>query len=278
MAKDTGLGNQLQFIPHIQALIRAGHEVFSDSDLYCRLGICGVGSAKSDWNIVLFGYGVKKFARVKLDYAGKFIGYQYRVKGKHYSLGYDQAFRFDPDRSEVEQNDEILNFFGLTREGYSLQSHYWWHDTDKKDPKLVVIGASGKTEKKLPEDYWSGLVGLLLENGYEVKTVDYPILGGRYHVETPTVEDLAFEINRATYYIGVDSGPMHLADLLEMKMVIIFGPTSSEKNKPINSCRILKACEGTCYNWGRYACAKNFSCYESLDPYKVVEYLNPVIR
>lgn len=261
IAKDTGLGNQIQFIPHLVALKDAGHDVITDSEVYWILGLAGIEpKTRADWNVVLFGYGPKQFLKVKKTYSGNFAGFKYRVKGIHMRIGYAYALQFDPNRSEVEQYDDLITYcFQASRKGFALPSHYW--DTKTRKENMVILGPSPKKEKQIPVNTWIKVVSGLKKLGCQVKMIDDPVLS-QFHVDTPDVGELAREINEGSYYIGVDSGPMHLADILGLKTVVVFGPTSAAKNAPINKNKVIEICDGACYSWGRYNCPKNFACYE----------------
>lgn len=260
LAKETGLGNQIQFIPHIYALQEAGHFVYSDCKTYFDLGVCGMGSIKTDWNIIPFGYDETKVLKARLTYSGKFAGFKYRIKGRHIGFGYDLAFEMNQDRSEVLQYDDLIYHFNATRNDFALVPHYW--QTKARSSNMVVMAPSGKKEKMIPKPIWEVLIDKLEERGYKVKIVDHPVFGSGYYQDTPHVDDLARELYEATYFVGVDSGPMHLADLLGLKCVVVFGPTSVAKNRPINQHRIIQVCGGKCHNWSRYNCPNDFSCYD----------------
>jgi len=106
ISKDTGLGNQVQFAPVVRHLLRQGHTVTSDSDVYQTLGLpVPVDTSRPDRIYVVFGYNWLAFWKICLRYpiTPKY-GYKYRIRGRHIGLGYARSFRFDPMKSEVMQN------------------------------------------------------------------------------------------------------------------------------------------------------------------------------
>ena len=271
LAKNVGIGNQFQFMPHALALAK-NHDVTCDSDFFCELtGIKPMKSIKADWHIVVFGYDELKVWKARVTHRGQFMGFKYRIKGIHCGIGFDRGLRLDESISEVENNDRILRYFGIIRKEFSI-------DRQPSRPKdYILLCPSGKIGKELPIELWYNIVMQLESKGHQVKIVDNNIFNSHYQ-STPTISDLADVIQGAKVFIGVDSGPMHLADILKVPMVVIFGPTSAVKNGPQNEAKIIKACGGNCYNWSRYKCPIDFRCYENIEAQDVIHEVERLIE
>lgn len=260
IGKNTGLGNQIQFIPFINEL-KKNHEVITDSPVFHELGI--LEKPSTEWgeiNIVLFGYSYKKFWKVKQAGTGKFVGFKYRIKKKHIGLGYHKSFRFNESLSEVENNKILYNkvFNGkIEKVNFAIPGK-------QSIENRVVIGISPKQEKTLQFNLWQTIIEKLKNKGFEVVVVDHNI-GAEEYVPTKRLRDLKATIGSAQYYLGTDSGPMHLADILGIPSLVLFGSTDILKNDPqlaqsITFSRNLEC--SPCFDWGRVNCPINFACMD----------------
>lgn len=120
-----------------------------------------------------------------------------------------------------------------------------------KDERLVLLApSSGSAEKNWPLGRWRELAGQLLEEGWRVTLLDGPadsdIVGplwgqlqaipgaGRVgHCRPSTSSELAGVLAAATCLVGNDSGPAHLAALLDVPTVVIFGPSDPLRWAPL---------------------------------------------
>ena len=99
---------------------------------------------------------------------------------------------------------------------------------------------------------------ILKRDGYKVYAFgDYKIKNA-INPPTPTLTELRNWLSQMEFYIGVDSGIMHLADALRIPMVVIFGATHVRKNQPFNEPNIVlqpKIECAPCYGlWGSVNC------------------------
>ena len=211
----------------------------------------------ADINIIVFGYNYAKFWIERLTKLGKFFGYNYRIKGKFIGIGYNKSVCFNEDIHEIKNNIRLYNHcFDTSIESINYKIPGW-----KPERNLVIMGISTKREKTMPLAIWQKLFIEITKLGFKVKTVDLDI--GLDHVKTPTIEDLKNELSNATYYIGTDSGVAHLADILGIPSLIMFGSTSIVKNKPFNRKSIVISRElkcSPCFDWGRINCHINYEC------------------
>ena len=226
IAKNTGIGNQIQFIPFIK-IMQQNSEVVTDSDLYNQLGINIPidTSSQADINYVLCQYPWKLILKTKLKYLGKgkLYGFKYKVNRKSVGWLLDKSLLLDMSVSEVTNNE---NLTGITIDKFSLPG---WDPR----PKTIAFGVSNKWGKDYK--YWEELGLRLQSEGYTVK------LFGDYGTntfpkeKTPTIKDLYNELCKFEYYIGTDNGITHLADILGLSGIVLFGNTEIIKNKPFNN-------------------------------------------
>lgn len=151
--------------------------------------------------------------------------------------------------------------------------------------KLVVLhtGAS-KVRKLWPTGHWVKLISLLQGNGIT------PVLIGSGDKEDDInrainaklaqpianlssklcLVSLTQVIANSGFYIGNDSGPMHLATSLGVPGIALFGPTSDNLWGPLlPNMTAIRAhqCPSSCRNG--HACERSFSCLTEISPDKV---------
>jgi ADP-heptose:LPS heptosyltransferase len=255
LAQNMGLGNQIQFIPVIKALLKNGMNVISDSSFYKDMDILkevDTSGKKKPINLVVFGYDWKNVLKLRLKYRGDLFGFKYRIKGKIIGIGYTKALDFDPSKTEVENNMQILKLLGIedTEIDYNI---------DRVEPlqkNWIALGISNKNGKKYL--YWEDLANLLKKDGFKVYAFgDYKI-DNCINPPTPTLLDLRKWLSKMEFFIGSDSGIMHLADAMKIPTIAMFGATHTEKNKPYNKPNVVlrpKIECAPCYGiWGSVNC------------------------
>ena len=255
LGKRTGLGNQIQFIPIIRELQKY-YTVCSDSKVFSSLGLDIEEEQKADIHITVFGYDHQKLWKERLANKGTFYGFKYRIKKRHIGIGYDKSIRFDEGISEIDNNVRLFEYcFNKKIENFRFHLDGW-----KPEKNLVIAGISPKEEKTLPFTVWRIVLRKLMDKGFDVLTVDKDI--GVNYVKTPDLAKLKETLSRASYYIGTDSGVMHLADILGVPSLIMFGSTSIIKNQPYNRGKVITrnlSCS-PCFDWGRINCQINYEC------------------
>jgi heptosyltransferase-1 len=107
---------------------------------------------------------------------------------------------------------------------------------------VLASPLAGWPSKQWPTEFYAQLAARLdmplVVNVSAAGKVSIP--GALEHVST--LPGLIYTTRRAAAVIGVDSGPMHLADALDKPGVAIFGPTDPARNGPYNrSLRVLRS-------------------------------------
>ncbi len=157
--------------------------------------------------------------------------------------------------------------------------------------KIIVLHAGASKARKLwPTSYWIQLVRLLINAGYK------PVLIGAGEMDSKTnyainteldhsipdlvnkldLPHLAGLLKLASFYIGNDSGPMHLATALGIPAIAIFGPTNNTIWGPLgDNTSVMRGfqCPTQCRNGHdcelEYKCLRNLSAQAVFDQFKL---------
>ncbi len=261
ISKRTGIGNRIQFLPVVKYLENKGDDVFSDDEVLDQLGICRYNNKKADIYLIAFGYNWKKFWIERFKHNGRFIGFTYRIKKKHFGIGYSKAFRFNNEIPEIYNNGRLIGLDSET--ALSLYKLDGWNPVPGR-VALLINDFLTKRGKSMRNEIWQGLIVLLKEKGFDPINLDHDAKAGVYH-KTPSIKALKDILATCSYYISTDNGPMHVADALGIPGVVVFGATHINKNRPrvIKSKVITKNLDcSPCFNWGRINCDKDYKCME----------------
>lgn len=87
-----------------------------------------------------------------------------------------------------------------------------------------------------------------------------------------TLKELAYVIKNASFFVGGDTGPMHLAVAVQTPVIALFGPTNPDRNGPYGQGRhtvitIMSDCRGC---WKRQ-CPEGRPCMATIDVRQVME-------
>lgn len=162
--------------------------------------------------------------------------------------------------------------------------------------KLIVLHTGASKERKFwPRYHWVELVRLLKQQGFrpvlvgagkKTAEVNNAILAGTTSTSvglasnssTPNLTDklslveLAQLLSMSRFYIGNDSGPMHLATSLGIPGIALFGPTNEKLWGPLLPNVVTMRghpCPPSCRNG--HNCHLSFSCLVQLRPQAVLD-------
>lgn len=211
--KGTGLGNLIQFIPVIQKLQKQ-HYVYTNDKRLSELNILPFDTQKPDRiYLPMFPGCWKNFWKFKLEHLFTPIyGFKYRA---NFGFGYKKAIKVDKSISELQLNKELVD----NKNKYKL----WQHHPIKNK---IIFGTSNK--KKCYYSEWGELKFLFKKSGYNVEIL------GECGKMAGSLRELVEKIKQAEYYIGVDNGAYHIADIINVPGIIIWGRTCG-KNLPHNN-------------------------------------------
>jgi lipopolysaccharide heptosyltransferase I len=150
--------------------------------------------------------------------------------------------------------------------------------------QLVYAHSSARWQTKFwPKRHWALLADLLAKQGKTVvfagSRSDLPFINSiTEQMETHAVvtagkltlpESIAL-LKRSCLYVGLDSGPMHMAALASVPVVALFGPTHPSRVGPYNvGHRIVRVEELDCLECRKRNC-DHLSCMKMLSPGMVI--------
>jgi len=200
----------VQFIPALREL-QKHHDVFTNSQFYAELGICPYGDERPDLSIVPMWPSWDKVLKFRLMHPFRKVwGFKYNIKGRPYGWGYNKSVRVDPFIPEILTNAKLVP----NDNKYYLEGHEPVRD-------FYVIGT---TNKKHCQIDWDHMEGVFKRRGKTVLRV------GEKGVRFNNYRELFDMLRRAERFIGVDSGLMHLADILHIPMVVFWGDPKGGEN------------------------------------------------
>lgn len=224
---------------------------------------------------------------LKLSGCKKIIGYDRYLNSNQKNLGLflDININYKLDfKTRASKNLLLIKEAGLIS-----------HDTDlelaipfDKIPEEHIIGfqfGAGWKYKHWVNEKWAFVIESVLKcnikNKYKIHLIGHPseegiinniiksIKGENYEVIlTEDLEDLCNAISRLEIFIGLDSGPMHVADAYNKKIITLFGPGILPLWKPNNNQSIVIENQDlfNCYPCNHINCIyPKDNCAQSID-------------
>ena len=147
-------------------------------------------------------------------------------------------------------------------------------------PFVVIHPGASAEYKKWPVDYFVSLITMFKAQGLEIVMIgvgdDTRMIESiaerlddtrLFHFDLSGYPELVALFQRAHFYVGGDSGPMHLAASAGLDLVALFGPSKEAIWAPLGkNSRLLrgtKSCGDDCDAW---QCEFNYHCLTSLIP------------
>ncbi len=192
-------------------------------------------SNKFDYFIPHFGINIYKLIFIKF-----FIRSNKSINILNYykiSRDYSLAHR-------INSNAHIFKFF-FNNLDFPFKYHIEHPKDINKSNKIIIFFGSDKNQKykRWPLDNWVKLVDAL-SNDYEVSMILGPdeLLFKNYFTDSKIeflinldFQNLIKKISEATLLISSDSGIAHLTSALNIKSIILFGPSDPNIYGPINN-------------------------------------------
>jgi ADP-heptose:LPS heptosyltransferase len=142
-----------------------------------------------------------------------------------------------PSLSKVQYNLHVLKEgLGCNVEGAKLRLIYEKPGSVKNEFRIVCHPGAGWKYRLWPEERWSDLVNrILLRYSVHITFVGGPgeetllnsikkISNEKVSFKVTTLEQLLETISSSDLFIGLDSGPMHIATALDKSIIALFGP------------------------------------------------------
>lgn len=290
---DIGIGNQIQFIPAMKILEKEGYRLFTESKILWDLvpeilteKLKKNEKAKYNFGIILYSQGLPTVIKAK-KVCKKVIGFPPSFKITNHkpipiisSVFYTNKCRFNKNITEIENNIDLISYFNIKQEtiDYSLNIS----SATEKDVIGISAGSGGHPQKRWGN--WIELIDLI--NDKEIRLfgtenqLNENIKKRTKHknvkiIQTATIKEAALEISKCEIFISNDNGLMHLADILKVPVIAIFGMTEIKKNRPWNKpnkiVRRNLQCS-PCYRSGKIKCinSEKYLCTKipAIDVYK----------
>lgn len=224
--------------PHVDQLIPYRRDSFRDLASLAR----HLQSAKYDVAIDL--QGLMQSALLALVSGARHrVGYG-RYSARERLASYAYQTHVEPEATHiVERHMELVASLGAKRSHMAC----WLPEGEEEGevpegPFVLAAPFAGWTSKQWPLEYYEELA-TMLEQEWSMPLVlnimerEKPLVDSLtgVHVHCSSIRGLIGVTRKATAVVGLDSGPLHLADALDKRGVALFGPTDPLRNGPYRS-------------------------------------------
>ena len=154
-----------------------------------------------------------------------------------------ESYHFDHTLHETENIKRLVDH----NEKFELP-----RSTSTKKNRIGLI-ATNRYIKRYP--HWKALATILIENKYDIRSFGDDITIPNYY-RTETIKEFKRQLEQCEFIICYEGFGMHLADLLNIPMIVLWGSANYIRCKPLNR------------HWPIFG-------YDT-DPYVIIEQLNKV--
>lgn len=217
--RGVGIGNQVWMAPVLNE-IKGQYKITTDSEILHYMGVAEQTDHvyKDDILVIPAWADWKDIWNIRIRNIGNTMwGVRYKVRGRHIKTPFKKAVKINMEFYEYEAYQRLFNIktpFELPRYEPLVRNF------------MVILGTSNKEKCYYP--YWNELEDLIYYLGF--RTLRLGEVGGLFL----TYEKLIDLFRCSKYFIGVDSGLMHLADVYGLKGFVFWHNTPFAKNAPIN--------------------------------------------
>lgn len=163
---------------------------------------------------------------------------------------------------------------------------------NSNNPYVVLAVGANWANKRWPTKFYAALVDAL----YSKEIIPVVIGGGvidsrlvaeiNEKAEIPavdlvgktTLKQLAYMIKNAKVVVGGDTGPMHLAAGLGKPVVMLMGPTDTNRNGPYGQAQNAIEITRTCKHCWKRKCRFNIDCLEEITVRQVMDQLQTMME
>lgn len=208
----------------------------------------------------------------KIGHYQKFADYLGVPQDAHINFG------FSPRKEEVESLEQKIS--KISQETYC--------PFPEPERRVLFFIASTWRSREWPSEHFASLAKILIQQhgmipvlvggpgdaskGSEIKTLlhkDTPLLD---LIGKTTLRELVVLCGQSFCGVGVDSGPMHIASAVGLKVISLWGPTNPERSTPFgNKDRILQSPLGCAPCYFRECPGLNTLCLKNITP-EIVNY------
>ncbi|MEJ2629156.1 MAG: glycosyltransferase family 9 protein [bacterium] len=278
-----GIGNQIAFIPALKLLERNGYQLYTNSKILLDLvpelfQEKYSGNKKYDYGIVLYSQGLPVTFQARRQ-CRKVIGFpcSFKLSGHRpvpllSTLFYTKSMKFNKNKSEIINNVNLLSWLGIKEKDIDFSLNI-----PRKTQKGVIgisAGSGGNPQKRWHK--WPQLLDQLRDReirlfGTEIdlnKQIKSKTKNKNVKIiKTDTIREAALEIGKCEIFVSNDNGLMHLADIMKVPVIALFGMTNKIRNGPWNQAKVVSLdlpC-APCYQNGY------INCIYKKDKYKCMQ-------
>lgn len=168
----------------------------------------------------------------------------------------------------------------LDKHSESLHQILQNHNIDANRPYVCIHAGATKDYKLWPAENYASTADWLVSQGYRVIFIgagasDRSIIKDINQLSTQACTNLCDSLtlgqlialfSGSSFFLGNDSGPMHLATACGVPVIALFGPTDQRRWGPLGKnatvLRATQACASVC---SKKFCPEGFRCIKSLD-------------
>ncbi len=210
----------------------------------------------------------------------------FNTAGQHKHLLFDS---FTVHNSNVHESENFINLFWKQVSLSDTAPHIVLPEQVTAYDNRVIIhmkpGGANPHLKEWPLSYWSEIVTLLLNRGYEIyftgSSTDHRAIeefissfSGKKPINIAgklSITETAKILKSSKLVISVNTGIMHLAAALECNLIALHGPTNHKRWGPLNKNAISIQSpyhQSPCLNLGfEYACSdRTGECMKAISP------------
>ncbi|RYF86268.1 MAG: hypothetical protein EON98_04195 [Chitinophagaceae bacterium] len=201
----------------------------------------------------------------RLSFFEKIILKADSILGLHWlSLDLDQAYETKPHTHFLHAYQQTANL-PVTREYPRLYLSPTEENHRIEERPYVVLhieSFSNKAYRQVVGIDWEQVVLFFKERGFQVLQVGVKenVLSGARFIKT-TIRELLSLLRHADYFVGIDSGPSHLASSLGIRSLLLFSaidPSLRHFPDLMNGIILKQSCEHDCTNYDVQSEAEHF--------------------
>ena len=152
--------------------------------------------------------------------------------------------------ADVAKNEHIISrydkLFSTAIEGFKTKFDYSFPSSVSQNKKKIIIHPGAKWKpRRWPAEYYVDLLNRLDREGIAAEVISGPedteireqlmtvTTDNIHHKSLSSIEELIHSIDSADIFIGNDSGPAHIANLLNKRTIVLWGPGNYERIHPV---------------------------------------------
>lgn len=222
-----------------------------------KLGYCNMRELSSLISVPICGENCHGHIVERYLDVARFVGCS--PKAAVFPINITKAEIQSADRLLAEDNLELPSVYAVLAPGTNWPSKCW---PSEKYAELAVILASRGIRPVIV----GGPSDDRLAVNIKEKCITAVNLVGKTQLK-----ELAYILKNALFFVGGDTGPMHLATAVETPVITLFGPTDPLRNGPYGSKNVVLTIQDSCKGCWKRHCPKGINCLDNIEVHQVIE-------